>query len=91
MHLLVRLIPFLMLAALTVVSGPAAAETAESVLDEDGAVASPGSNDQRSPRLKSGTTALMWSLLGTAVPVGTGTLYWNDESTGLGLRAAVAS
>ena len=67
MNLLVRLSPFLVLAGLIVVSGPAAAEETDAA--ENSSVVSPGSADERNPGIKSGSTALLWSFLGTAVPV----------------------
>jgi hypothetical protein len=75
--------PFLVLAVLTVVSGLAAAETAGSVLREGSADVSPGWADEPAPGIKSGTTALLWSLFGTMVPVVTGSLYRNDENSNL--------
>jgi hypothetical protein len=75
--------PFLVLAGLAVVSGLAAAETAGSFLREGSAVVSPGSADEPTPSIKSGRTALLWSLFGTMVPVVTSSLYRNDENANL--------
>src|SRR5262245_56687223 len=70
-----------MLAGLTALSGPAAADADESALPEDSVVVSPGTEPR--PGMKSGATAFWWSLLGTAVPVGTASigLYRNDQSS----------
>jgi hypothetical protein len=71
--------PFLVLAGLIVVSGPAAAEETDAA--ENSSVVSPGSADERNPGIKSGSTALLWSFLGTAVPVVGSSLYRNDSNS----------
>jgi hypothetical protein len=85
MRLLVRLSPFLLLAGLAL-HGPVTAEGAYgSALQDSSIVISPVSADGRIPGIKSGSAALLWSFLGTAVPVVTGTLgvYRNDETSNL--------
>jgi hypothetical protein len=61
------------LALVLPISEPARAqETAGSPLAADSTVVSSGSEEEATPEIKSGKTALLWSLLGTGVPAAVG-------------------